>query len=109
MVVSKGVVLADAEISSKNSCPAVLPWQNKATIFDIPGPQKPERGHIRQNRPFKKPPFVPLELRKAQWELSGSEYHVKALVGKKHAGAPNLCRSSAELRCTFLHPVYGLG
>ena len=26
-------------------------------ILDNPGPQKPEREHIRQNRPFTKPPF----------------------------------------------------
>ena len=39
-------------ISSRKSFPAVLPWHKKAVTFDIPGPQKPERGHIRQNRPF---------------------------------------------------------
>ena len=26
-------------------------------ILDNPGPQKPEREYIRQNRPFTKPPF----------------------------------------------------
>ena len=42
--------------SSKKCFPAVLPWQKKAMIF-IPGSQKKERGHIRQNRPLTKPPF----------------------------------------------------
>ena len=46
------------EISSKKSFLAVLPWQKKAMIVDIPGPREPERGHIRQNRPSTKPPFV---------------------------------------------------
>ena len=45
------------KISSKQSFPAVLPWKKKAMIFDIPGPQRPERGHIRQNHPFTKPPI----------------------------------------------------
>ena len=45
------------EVSSEKSFPAVLPWQKKAMTFDIPGPQKPERGYIRQSRPFTKPPF----------------------------------------------------
>ena len=37
------------EISSKSLS---LQWQ--ATNFDIPGPQKPERGHIRQHLPLHK-------------------------------------------------------
>ena len=52
------------ELSSKQSFPAMLPWQKNPMIFDIPAPQKPERGHIRQNRPFTKPPLlVPLDRR----------------------------------------------
>ena len=32
-------------------------------ILDNPGPQKPEREHIRQNRPFTKPPFyLPVKI-----------------------------------------------
>ena len=42
---------------SKKSFPAVLSWQKKAVIFDFPAPPKPEQDHIRQNRPFTKPPF----------------------------------------------------
>ena len=43
---SKRVVLAFFSRTSKRSFPAVvLPWQKKAMIFDIPGPQEPERGY----------------------------------------------------------------
>ena len=35
----------------------VLAEQKKAMVFDSPAHPNPERGHIRQNRPFTKPPF----------------------------------------------------
>ena len=44
------------KISSKKSFPVVLCWQKEAKSLIFLAP-KPERGHIRQNRPFTKPPF----------------------------------------------------
>ena len=65
-VVSKRVILEDVPCtetsSQKTSFPAVLPWQKKAMIFDVPGLLKPERGYIRQNHPFPKPPFCFLSI-----------------------------------------------
>ena len=55
------------EISSEKSVPAVLPWQKKPMIFEIPGPPKPERGHIRQNRPCTKPAKIVASREKALW------------------------------------------
>ena len=56
--VRKRVVLADApctEISSKKSFTAVLPWQKKAMILDIPGPQNQNEGTFDSpKRPFYK-------------------------------------------------------
>ena len=48
--------------SSNTSFPAVLRWQKKAMIFDVPGPTKPERGHIRQNALSQNCPFVSSRL-----------------------------------------------
>ena len=56
-VVSKRLVLASVSPVPTFPPNAVLAWQKTAMIFDIPGPQETERGHIRQNRPFTKPPL----------------------------------------------------
>ena len=60
-LVSKRVVLADVPLYRhflQESYPCSATWQKEAMIFDIPRPQKPERGHIRQTRPFTKLHFV---------------------------------------------------
>ena len=49
----------------KTLFPEKVPWQKKkkTMILDNPGPQKPEREHIRQNCPFMKPPFyLPVKI-----------------------------------------------
>ena len=64
---SKRLVLADVPLYQnflQKSLPAVLPWQKKTMFFDIPGPQKLERGHIRQNRLLQDPPFCFLSTHK---------------------------------------------
>ena len=47
--------------SSETTRQDLFPWKGtlaeKNMILDNPGPQKPEREYIRQNRPFTKPPF----------------------------------------------------
>ena len=48
------------EISSKRSFPAVLPWQKKAIIFDIPGPSRSAKTETRVDSP--KPPFYTTAL-----------------------------------------------
>ena len=50
-------------LKQKKSFPAALRWQKKAVTFEIPGPQKPERGYIRQKRPFKTALLFPLDRR----------------------------------------------
>ena len=64
-LVSKRVVwqmFRCTQIASKKSFAAMLSWQKTAMILEIPWPPKPERGHIRQNRPFTKPPFCFLSI-----------------------------------------------
>ena len=69
-VISKREVLADVP---RMPFPAVLPWQTTAMTFDLPGPQKPERGHIRQNRPkLQNRPFVSSRLSPAIWTKDGN-------------------------------------
>ena len=38
--------------STKEVFPYSATLADQAMIFDIPGPQQPEQGHIHQNRPF---------------------------------------------------------
>ena len=58
------------------SCPAMLPWQKKTMIFDIPEPHKPERRHIRQNHPFTKPPFFKKRLLQKSEGIFPSNFRV---------------------------------
>ena len=48
--------------SAKKYFPGALPWQKKAMIFDIPGPQKPGMRAHSPKPPFTKQPFCFLSI-----------------------------------------------
>ena len=55
-------------------------------ILDNPGPQKPEREYIRQNRPFTKPPFyLPVKFVRKEMCLDSRG-------GGTHMGRPGFLR-----------------
>ena len=65
-------------------------------IFDVPGPQKPERGCIRQTRPFAKPPFCFLLKRNMEENKRKRKQRERKQAKKEENGKKHKNRSNPE-------------